>query len=476
MNWLELENEFQVGVDTLLADMKRQLAPDTREPYHGAGRQPPHEHDTRIYFFDRLLELLGWRLGIQGDITEEARLKVGTTTFMDYVGVRSDTNVPVLVLEAKSWDKPLVAPRGGGRPNATAKQLIVEAIEHIRRNGTKNTAPVTGEWHDNLQQVAGYVRDLKERHGHRIPRIVLGTGQWLLVFTSPATTFVEGSVDEEDFRIFLSSNYVEQARDIHRLLSRPRLANVVPDYIRPSQLRDYVEKDGVVATYRATLVKYESSGSRAFEPIPRILVYPALLIQRDDGALLTVLNQVHPLTMNVSPSTDALDDHFGEIADALATVLEACSQELGSELLIYDLERFPGFPERDAKDALGPVNPRKNVVRSFGNGDEWIFALGSPAHHLCSDPTINCKFHVWAECRAAGHPIGTTAISIPSASSPRAFFVDGSKYHCAHQQLQDRRKRRCFISAFDSRTCCRACVYQNVCWTDEELRKLPCGK
>jgi hypothetical protein len=34
---------------------------------------------------------------------------------------------------------------------------------------------------------------------------------------------------------------------------------------------------------------------------------------------------------------------------------------------------------------------------------------------------------------------------------------------------------RCHISPFEEFLCCRACVFQKVCWAPEELSRLPCG-
>ena len=47
---------------------------------------------------------------------------------------------------------------------------------------------------------------------------------------------------------------------------------------------------------------------------------------------------------------------------------------------------------------------------------------------------------------------------------------------CAHQTVQDRRQDRCRIAPIDMRTCCRACVFQEVCWSKQELEILPCGE
>lgn len=481
MNWPELENAFQVGLGALLKGVERQFDPAAGERYLGAGRQQPHEHDTRILFLDRLMELLGWRLGAGGDVVEEARLKAGTTTFMDYVGINADTQVPVLVFEAKAWDKPLVRPRNGARAQATHRQLIVEALEHIAAKGTKITSPVTGDWHDNLEQVAGYVRDLKDQHDHEIPRVVLGTGRWLLVFSNPVKTFVQGRVDEADFRLFVAADFVTSACEIHTLLSRARLACIAPRLVRPAQLSDYLAPDQSFAAFHAVSVKYESSGSSAFTPKPRVLVYPVLLLEAADGPVLTVMKEDPELIMGLdrfsNESEAGLRSHLVDVGKALVALAQECTAELSRKVEPQELSTFRGFSSSGITSAAAgsAVGARQDLVQPVGAGDEWVLAVGLLSHFLLEVPTITCRFHAWSEARAAGHPAGKFALSTPSTATPRAFFVDGSPYHCAHQKVLDRRKSRCLIAPIDSRVCCLACVYQDICWTAEEKQVLPCG-
>jgi hypothetical protein len=108
--------------------------------------------------------------------------------------------------------------------------------------------------------------------------------------------------------------------------------------------------------------------------------------------------------------------------------------------------------------------------------DHWLAVTGQDLYYLGARPVVDCRFHAWAECRAEGHQCGPTAVNSPATDSPRAFFVDMRLHHCAHQVVLDRRARRCHIDAIDARTCCRACTYQNLCWSADEVAALPCGK
>ncbi|AGW15011.1 hypothetical protein [Megalodesulfovibrio gigas] len=108
MNRGRVENEFRLGLEELLKTIEDEQTRPAINPYAGAGDAVFHEHDTRIFFFDRLLQLLGWDRGAGGNVAEEARIKAETTRFIDYLGVKANPNIPIFILEAKAWDKPLI--------------------------------------------------------------------------------------------------------------------------------------------------------------------------------------------------------------------------------------------------------------------------------------------------------------------------------------------------------------------------------
>ena len=62
----------------------------------------PLEHTVRIHFLDHLLKALGWKMEA---VVEEARVKQDTTLFLDYLGVHLQQRIPILIFEAKAWDK-----------------------------------------------------------------------------------------------------------------------------------------------------------------------------------------------------------------------------------------------------------------------------------------------------------------------------------------------------------------------------------
>ena len=109
MNEQLLRNQLPGDLSTLIEDLKRFLEYAEINPYSKNNANTLHEYNTRIFFFDRLLEILGWRLGASGNVAEEAGIKADTTRFIDYVGLNQDTKAPLIIFEAKAWDVPFVS-------------------------------------------------------------------------------------------------------------------------------------------------------------------------------------------------------------------------------------------------------------------------------------------------------------------------------------------------------------------------------
>lgn len=224
----------------------------------------------------------------------------------------------------------------------------------------------------------------------------------------------------------------------------------------------------VIGVFQGVHVHDERTGSKLFAPRPRILIYPALFIVRDDGAVFTVIDNDTPVELD--DQKDGNDDatlipHLDTIQSRSSTLIDACTNEIGGPLLVAELSDFPGFPSDDMA---------KSLVRALSAPDEWLVVTGRAGHFILPEPRgLNCRFHSWAEC--GGDAALETAIMARSIN-PSAFFVDAQLHHCAHQVILDRRDKRCLIQAIDSRTCCQACVYLEHCWTADERAGLPCGK
>ena len=163
---------------------------------------------------------------------------------------------------------------------------------------------------------------------------------------------------------------VEKSRDLFALLSQSELASVVPFLLRPSQLPDYVTAETISAVFHGLHVTYESSGSKLFAPRPRILVYPALIIQRDDDTCLTAIDGELPIVVDMEVVGDdaekSLIPHLTEVADKAAALLETC--QMNSRLRSRH-SPYPIFPDfRSRKVVFGNATKRKRVVKPL---KEW---------------------------------------------------------------------------------------------------------
>ena len=469
MNPSAAENKFRVGLNRILADIVGENAKD----------KAIREHETRVFFLDRLLDLLGWNLRVEGNVVQEAKIRAGTTKFVDYVGFNEKTRAPVLILEAKAWGKPVITGRGEKR-EWRKPRLIVEAVKHVNAGGSKKSSPVTVEWHEHLSQLSRYVRNFWENQ-HEVPRAVLSSGEWLLVFIEPVSTFCYGEVNDDQFRLFERKNYIKDAREIFKLLARVNLVDVAPASIRSSQLGHYVSEADFISAYHGVLICYEESGTHLFPRRPRILVYPSVIVQRQGGALFTVIDAEAPIQMQISRTAngeESLGPHLEAVSTAAKKLLQSCSAELGLPLEPADLADFPGFPMESAIDfgGLASGEPRKHFVKPIDPFNNWLAVTGRHTHYIQERPKDVCSFHAWAACNEIGQAIGLNAVNSPATGQLRSFFVDGQPYHCAHRVVIDRRDRRCCIQAIDARTCCKGCVYHDTCWSPEDISNLPCGK
>ena len=386
---------------------------------------------------------------------------------MDYVGIVEATQKPLLLVEAKAWDKPAISPRGDGTYTNEAA-LIVAAIQHIRDGKSADTSPIIGEWDAYLRQVHGYVETLKNRYHHTLPRAIIISGEWLVVFRVPDETFL-GSALPFDVVIFSRPQLRERAEELFELLHRSVLTAEPPVPLRPAQLKQYLELSDISGAFMGIHIHYERSGSKLFTPRPRILIYPAIFIVRRDDAVYTVIRNATHFELDYQKDRDGLETlalHLNEVREHSEALLETCGMELGGALLVAELSAFPGFPSNEI--------PLK-AVKAIGTlEDEWLVATGNASHFLLVEPRVrDCRYHSWKECGA--NAAMQFAINTRSINPP-AFFVDTQRHHCAHQVVQDRRENRCLIQGIDSRTCCQACVFYETCWTEAERVALPCGR
>jgi hypothetical protein len=158
----------------------------------GGAYGDPLEHTTRRYVIDEILSGLGWNLSrMTREMVEEARARGDTTLFLDYLGVNPELRVPLLIVEAKAWGKPLVTPSNAGAAAqvaaspSSAGALIAKAIEHCKAGGLPGQSPVILEWAEWIQKLHQYVTTVYRASGHVVHQLAITSGRWWVIFTRP---------------------------------------------------------------------------------------------------------------------------------------------------------------------------------------------------------------------------------------------------------------------------------------------------
>lgn len=467
---------------SLVADLARLEKEES--DYSGGAKGEILEHTTRRFVLDRIFESLGWTLGIEGDLREEARIKTEKVTFMDYVGVIDREAIPVLVIEAKAWGKPFVRAKQPGQPakpyrsvrdyqGDEVRRLLVQATQHVRAGGAAVDSPVTADWHDYLAQVLSYLRGLWNQ-GNCVQKLVVSSGEWMLIFECAGATLLgEPEGDPADIWYLFFTEYEDRSDELYNCLSNDNFNEIIPEILRPSQLVPYTRKDKIVALFHGVVVKYEESGAFGFAVRPRIQVYPVILVQRSDGAVLVASEMIDGFVLQ--DQDGELEDHLVQVNAYAESLLERCKSHLKLQMSPSTLEVFPGFEDRHASLRGGVA--RKELLKIPSKGDQWILATGSETHYLLSKHRIGgCRFHRWMACHQIGRAQGEREVLARRTRMPRSFFTDGQIYHCAHEDVMGERDDICWISVFEERMCCNACIYRERCWSPERANALPCGK
>jgi hypothetical protein len=466
--------DFPKKFAELMERLEAADGPISAAPYQGGPVGNLHEHATRVYFLDELIELLGWTLGLGGNVVEEARLKDKTTTRMDYLGKACDTDVPALLIEAKAWEKPFLQPRKDGA--FRVDDALANAIDHWRGGGGSLSSPLAGEWPDYIDQVGNYVRRLHKLHRHRLPSAVISSGQWIVVFIDPVAAFVEGPARSTSIKFFEKRDYKSDAPQLYELLSKDSLVVETPASVRPTEILKFLTSNTLDKCFHAVLVSYETAGTTLFGTKPRISIHPALVLQDLAGMRLTVLEETDAEYMEYGRDEDGadsfLDAHVALIGEAAAALVKRTSEQLGVQLYPSPTVDFLGFP----RQPLHGAEVLTSFVKDLPNHkDNWIVVTGQDTHFVRARPDRACDFHSWGTCKAAQRERGDSAIMRPTVS-PRALFADDKPHHCAHRDVLDRRESRCQIPMIDERLCCRSCTFGSACWPGTVDPPLPCGR
>jgi hypothetical protein len=437
------------------------------------------ERRTRRFLVDGILRALGWDASDPTKVREEARSLsgAGDPLYFDYLGLSGDARAPVLIVEAKGADIDAPRPRNGTVLSALETARLV-ANEISIAKGSGGTSRITAEWRSYLQDLRIYVQSLDAAGRNTLRRVVITTGKWLVIFKDPVATFVDdGLPDAKGIHFFSSVDEIQtEVEQIYLLLYRQCLVDDIPLTMSVADALRWMRRERIDGYLRAALVATTTSGPKK-RPYPTRSIYPALAIETG-GRVFVVVDY------DVAAVEEKLEvDDIAYLLDAMrakgAALETRMRSVIGSEATPKSLADFAGLPasvatalmrerqtaELGSNAALAGADPQtKRLVAAVGESgvdSELVIVTGETwFYKLNSSTGPECQYHLWRAAKESG----ATSDSSPMFYSHESFTQDAQDRHCAHGDHRAVRSRICQLDVIETHLCCRACVFEAVCW------------
>lgn len=446
------------------------------------------ERRTRRFLVDGILRAFGWDADDAAAVREEARSSsaTGDPLYFDYLGFASDARTPVLIVEAKGADIDAPRPRSGAALSSleTAK-LLANEIAIVK--GSTGSSRITAAWRGYLGDLRTYVQSLDAAGRATLRRVVITTGKWLVVFDDPIETFVADGVPDTNRIHFFSSvgDIQAEVERIYLLLHRRCLVDDIPLTTSVADALRWMRSDHVDGYLRAVLVATTKSGARR-RAYPTRSIYPALAIETG-GRVFVVVDYD---TRAVEEKMDV--DDIGYLVEAIqvkGTALESRMRSvIGAAATPKSLVAFAGLTtsptdtlmrervtvEAGSSAARAGVDPQLkrlvDVTGEVGVDSEFVIVTGESWFYKFNEPLgPECTYHLWRTAKDGG----VTSDLVPMSYTPESFTQDAQVRHCAHGDHRAVRDRRCQLDGIETHLCCRACVFEQVCWGSDRS-PLPC--
>lgn len=463
-----------------------------RDPATAPAPTPLLERATRRFLIDDFLRALDWEVNDPSTVIEEARAKTATgeRLYFDYLGLNPNTQVPVLLFEAKGFDIPLPRrPRGQPLSSQEMSSVISEAVNAIKR-GDKSL-PVISEWAEYLRDLHTYIGSLDKLGSATLQRAAISAGGWIIVFNEPIAVFRDAAqASIEHIRCFIDAeDIVGRHEELYALLHRKRLTDTLALTLKVGESLRLLSANIITDCFRAVLVATSTSSGSRRQPYPTRTVYAALLVGAGDR-WFAIVDYDGPLE---EPRSAERIDAFLASLDLLGAEFESSlASRFGRAFAPLPIDQFPGFPpSRDTGGAAlaeiapvaGSTAARQQTIATGrkayvcysgepGAPTEFIAVTGT-ARFYKKDRAFGteCQFHLWKEARAA-RVADTVAHTGYVADS---FTEDGQDRHCAHNHLSNLRAERCQVRPIETHLCCRTCLFEADCWLDAADKfLLPC--
>ena len=448
------------------------------------------ERRTRRFLIDPMLRALDWNPDDPNWVTEEARsfAENSDRLYFDYLGV-SRGKTPVLILEAKGVDAEAARPPWQSDvPGAGMARLISEALGILKAKSRPST--VLAQWATWLDDLRTYVRSLSPVHLKTLRRVVITSGRWLIIFADPFAAFIDdGEPEQRNILCFTSAEeIVEQHAKIYRALARARLTDILPLTLTLGEALQVLQPSAVAEAYRGVVVATRVSGGVRVE-YPTRAVYPALVLISGGRAFATVDYNPMPLE---EPRDAAEMEAFLALLNIKGEAFEqrALTEFGRPDLTPTSVDRYPSSirepeivelfaaaPGSTAAliEAATPLRPQLvYATGERGAEHEYLVITGQARFYKTAIPFFGsyCDCHSFLTARKRG--LANKLGSFDRLTN--AFTISNDPQHCENDEIYGMRSGRCQLGNIESHLCCRACVFHDICWSDEDLPRLPCGK
>ncbi|MEJ1172015.1 hypothetical protein [Variovorax sp. CCNWLW235] len=446
------------------------------------------ERRTRRFLVDGILRALGWNVADPTAVREEARSSSGTgdPLYFDYLGLSSDASTPVLIVEAKGADIDAPRPKNGGILSAvdTAKFL---AREIAISKGSDGSSRITAEWRSYLGDLRTYVQSLDTMGRASLRRVVITTGKWLAIFSDPVSTFVDNGMPDPNSIYFFSSIEDVQAEveQIYLLLHRQCLVDDIPLTTSVADALRWMRNDYVSGYLRAAVVATTRSGAKR-RPYPTRSIYPALAIETGNRVFIVAdydtpaieekmeIDDIAYLLDAMQAKGTALEQRMRSVIGPTATP-KSLAAFIGLRASVANtLMRERVTVEAGSSVALagGDLQVKRlvNITGEAGVDSEFVIITGEAWFYKLNEPMgPECAYHLWRAAKEGG----VASDQAPMSYTHDSFTHDAQARHCAHGDHRAVRTRRCQLDTIETHLCCRACVFEQVCWGNDRA-PLPC--
>jgi hypothetical protein len=492
--------EFSIQLRRAREDYERIYRPRVEEvraqfASNDSGQESPDVDDAleahvRQYLINALLNALNWRLdrrpdqGLETITIPEAPIKpsgTGNTRFLDYLGTDGSEGRALLVVETKRPNSSLLSRirKYNRYADETLPQLIAAALE--------GKADVGKEWQEWLETLRDYARRVRDQSSQPPRRVVLTNGSWLIIFTDPDNSFLQGGTPD-DRRILVYEKLEEietRPGEAFRWLEHQQVLDEVPP-LNVASIAFYVRPESLIHAMHGLRVLYAEQES-LFAVSPVVHLSPVLFLHSIHGAWLQVKSEIE---YALPHEAEKHPEHLNQIYRVATGLLADVNARLRTRLVCLPLEEHY---EDESSFRVLPGVIKKRVPGGHRRW-EYLVVTGEHTHYLLPEPTVKgCRYHDWSVSSREGH--AATPVPITRRSTdPRSFFFTPELHHCTHREVDatkagpitpenrdlcglrsgDDYEAFCEIAPFERHLCCRACVFQRVC-AKASVFHLPCS-